>query len=199
MPSRNRSLRPLLLLLFSGVSLAYVVSFSTVLIVSRQDQRRPTDAIVVLGAAQYNGKPSPVLRARLDHAVDLFEAGLSPRVVVTGGTALGDIESEATVSRRYLLAQGIPDSAVVVRPEGRSTIASMEAVGHWLEERKLSSVLLVSDPFHMSRLRFEAQRMNLEPYTSPTMTSPISRSWSQELGFLASEALKMPVAWIRSW
>lgn len=194
-----RGLRRLLLATLVGVAIAYIVSFVMVLVVSRRDQRLEADAIVVLGAAQYNGRPSPVLKARLDHAVTLFQAELSPLIVVTGGTAQGDSESEATVSRRYLLSHGIPDAAVVVRPEGRSTVASMEAVGKWLEQRDLHSVLLVSDPFHMCRLRFEARRMNLTPYTSPTPTSPISRSRTRELGFMATEALKMPVAWVRSW
>jgi uncharacterized SAM-binding protein YcdF (DUF218 family) len=194
-----RGLRRLLLAILVGVAIAYIVSFVMVLVVSRRDQRQEADAIVVLGAAQYNGRPSPVLKARLDHAVTLFQAELSSLIVVTGGTAQGDSESEATVSRRYLLAHGIPDPAIVVRPEGRSTVASMEAVGRWLEKRDLRSVLLVSDPFHMCRLRFEARRMNLTPYTSPTTTSPISRNRTRELGFMATEALKMPVAWIRSW
>ena len=194
-----RSLRRLLLAILVGVAIAYIVSFVMVLVVSRRDDRQKADAIVVLGAAQYNGRPSPVLKARLDHAVELFTADLSPLIVVTGGTAQGDSESEATVSRRYLLSHGIPDRAVIVRPEGRSTVASMEAVGKWLEERELRSVLLVSDPFHMCRLRFEARRMNLIPYISPTHTSPISRNRTRELGFMATEALKMPVAWIRSW
>ena len=192
-------MRKLLLAVLVSVALAYIVSFVMVLVVSRQDDRQKADAIVVLGAAQYNGRPSPVLKARLDHAVSLYRADLSPLIVVTGGTAQGDNESEATVSRRYLLTNGIPDAAVVVRPEGRSTVASMEAVGKWLDERDLQSVLLVSDPFHMCRLRFEARRMNLTPFTSPTHTSPISRNRTRELGFMATEALKMPVAWVRSW
>jgi uncharacterized SAM-binding protein YcdF (DUF218 family) len=194
-PRRRRVFVYLLLV----VVLAYAVSFVTVLFISRQDQRRTADAIVVLGAAQYNGRPSPVLKARLDHAITLYGENYAPMVVVTGGTARGDTESEATVSRRYLLANGVPDTAVVVRPEGRSTMASMEAVGKWLGERKLDTVLLVSDPFHMSRLKFEARRMHLVPLTSPTRTSPISRSRTRELGFLAAEALKVPVAWVRSW
>ena len=194
-----RGFRKLLLALLIGVAIAYMVSFVVVLVVSRQDRRHKADAIVVLGAAQYNGRPSPVLKARLDHAVDLFQAGFAPMIVVTGGTAQGDSESEATVSRRYLLANRVPDAAVIVRPEGRSTIASMDAVGKWLRERDLQSVLLVSDPFHMSRLRFEARRMDLTPFVSPTRTSPISRNRTRELGFIATEALKMPVAWIRSW
>lgn len=194
-----RGFRRLFLAALVGVAIAYIVSFVMVLVVSRQDERRKADAIVVLGAAQYNGRPSPVLKARLDHAVSLFQAKFSPLIVVTGGTAQGDSESEATVSRRYLLSNGIPDAAVIVRPEGRSTIASMDAVGKWLNERDLHSVLLVSDPFHMCRLRFEARRMDLTPFVSPTHTSPISRSRTRELGFMATEALKMPVAWIRSW
>jgi uncharacterized SAM-binding protein YcdF (DUF218 family) len=195
----NRGFRRLFLAIVVGVMLAYIVSFILVLVVSRRDERREADAIVVLGAAQYNGRPSPVLKARLDHAVSLYRADFSRLIVVTGGTAKGDSESEATVSRRYLLSNGIPDAAVIVRPEGRSTVASMDAVGKWLDERDLQSVLLVSDPFHMCRLRFEALRMNLTPYVSPTHTSPISKSRSRELGFMATEALKMPVAWVRSW
>ena len=187
------------LFLLVGGALAYVVSFLIVVVVSRQDQRRKSDAIVVLGAAQYNGRPSPVLKARLDHAIKLYKAGLAPLFIVTGGTAAGDHESEAIVSRRYALANRIPDSAIIVRPEGRSTDASMEAVGLWMKQRSLHSVLLVSDPFHMCRLRFEARRMDLTPYSSPTTTSPISASFRQELGYFAAEALKMPVSWVRSW
>lgn len=187
------------LFLLVGVALAYVVSFLIVVVVSRQDQRQQADAIVVLGAAQYNGHPSPVLKARLDHGIALYKAGLAPRLMVTGGTASGDTESEAMVSRRYVLSNGVPDSVIIVRPEGRSTEASMEAVGLWLKQRNLHSVLLVSDPFHMCRLRFEARRMDLIPYSSPTRTSPISSSYRGELGYFATEALKMPVSWVRSW
>ena len=194
-----RGLRRLVLATLVGVAIAYILSFVMVLVVSRRDDRQKADAIVVLGAAQYNGRPSPVLKARLDHAVSLYRDDLSRLIVVTGGTAQGDSESEATVSRRYLPSNGIPDAAVVVRPEGRSTVASMDAVGKWLKERVLHTVLLVSDPFHMCRLRFEARRMSLTPYISPTHTSPIARRRTRELGFMATEALKMPVAWVRSW
>lgn len=197
--TRPGGMRKAFLFAITGVALAYIISFVTVLVVSRKDERHKADAIVVLGAAQYNGRPSPVLKARLDHAVSLYQERLSPLIVVTGGTAKGDTESEATVSRRYLLSNGIPDEAVVVRPEGRSTVASMDAVGNWLGERDLQTVLLVSDPFHMCRLRFEAHRMDLTPFISPTHTSPISKSRTRELGFMATEALKMPVAWVRSW
>jgi uncharacterized SAM-binding protein YcdF (DUF218 family) len=176
----------------------YTVALVMVLVVSQQDQRRPVDAIVVLGAAQYNGRPSPVLRARLDHALQLYREGLAPRIVVTGGVGRGDTTSEAIVGRHYLLSHDVPPSAVVVQPQGRSTQASMTAVAGWLEAEHLNRVILVSDPFHMFRLRLEARRTDLEAYTSPTESSPISDNPVIELRYLAAEAFKIPVAWVRA-
>ena len=176
----------------------YTVALVTVLVVSQQDQRRPADAIVVLGAAQYNGRPSPVLRARLDHALQLYREGLAPRIMVTGGVGRGDTTSEAIVARQYLLSRKVPSSAVVAQPQGRSTQASMTAVADWLEAAHLKRVILVSDPFHMFRLRLEARRTDLEAYTSPTESSPISDNPVLELRYLAAEALKIPVAWVRA-
>jgi len=178
----------------------YLLAFVSVFRASRQDERGTADAIVVLGAAQYNGKPSPVLRARLDHALQLFNDSLAPRVLVTGGVGEGDRISEAAVGERYLLSQGVRPSAVVVLPEGRSTEASMASAAQWLRERGLKRALLVSDPFHMLRLRLEARRVHIgEAYTSPTTTSPISESWTTELPYLLAEAAKIPVAWVRAW
>jgi uncharacterized SAM-binding protein YcdF (DUF218 family) len=176
----------------------YTVALLMVLMVSQEDQRRPADAIVVLGAAQYNGRPSPVLRARLDHALQLYREGLAPRVVVTGGMGRGDTTSEATVARNYLLYRKVPPRAVIAQPVGRSTQASMTAVADWLEAAHLKRVILVSDPFHMLRLRMEARRTNLEAYTSPTESSPISDNPVLELRYLAAEALKIPVAWTQA-
>jgi uncharacterized SAM-binding protein YcdF (DUF218 family) len=107
--------------------------------------------------------------------------------------------SEATVGRQYLVAHGVPDSAVVVRPEGRSTQASIRSVAQWAEEHQVGQVLLVSDPFHMLRLRLEADRAGLRAWTSPTTTSPISASRREEALFLASEAWKIPVVLLRLW
>jgi uncharacterized SAM-binding protein YcdF (DUF218 family) len=185
-------------LLFLVAAVIYTVALVMVLVVSQQDQRRAVDAIVVLGAAQYNGRPSPVLRARLDHALQLYSEGLAPRIVVTGGVGRGDTTSEAIVGRHYLLSQGIPPAAVVVQPQGRSTQASMTAVAEWLKTEHLNRVILVSDPFHMFRLRLEARRTDLEAYTSPTESSPISDNPALELRYLATEALKIPVTWARA-
>jgi uncharacterized SAM-binding protein YcdF (DUF218 family) len=185
-----------LLVLVAGI--IYTVALVMVLVVSQQDQRRAVDAIVVLGAAQYNGRPSPVLRARLDHALQLYSEGLAPRIVVTGGVGRGDTTSEAIVGRTYLLSHEVPPAAVVVQPQGRSTQASMTAVAEWLAAEHLNRVILVSDPFHMFRLRLEARRTDLEAYTSPTESSPISDNPGLELRYLATEALKIPVAWARA-
>ncbi len=176
----------------------YTVALAMVLVVSQQDQRRPVDAIVVLGAAQYNGRPSPVLRARLNHALNLYREGHAPRIIVTGGMGPGDTTSEATVGRHFLVAHGVPSEAVVVQAQGRSTQASMTAVGEWLEDQGLRRVLLVSDPFHMFRLRMEARRTDLDAYTSPTEDSPISDNPVLELRYLFAEGFKIPVAWFRA-
>lgn len=183
----------------SALVVAYGASFGIVVVESHEDQARAVDAIVVLGAAQYNGRPSPVLKARLDHGFDLWHDKLAARIVVTGGIGDGDRMSEATVGQRYLLAHGVPDSQVVVLARGRTTDETMAAVAGWLDNEGLGSVVLVSDPFHMARLRLEAKGHGVEAYTSPTRTSPISGSPREELGYLAAEAAKLPVVWMRSW
>lgn len=177
--------------------LLYLVLLGWVYWISRLDQRDPADAIVVLGAAQYNGRPSPVLKARLDHALTLYRAGLAPIIVVTGGIGTGDRMSEATVGHKYLRAQAVPDSAIIVRPDGRTTEESMRSVAEWMHEREVARVLLVSDPFHMARLRLEARHADLRALVSPTRSSPIVPGSRLEAGYLAQEALKLPVAAIR--
>jgi uncharacterized SAM-binding protein YcdF (DUF218 family) len=194
-----RVLRQAVVLLLLAGAIVYTVSLIMVLVVSQQDQRQPVDAIVVLGAAQYNGRPSPVLRARLDQALALYREQQAPLVIVTGGIGRGDTTSEAMVGRRYLVAHGVPEHAVVAQSEGRSTMASMNAVAGWLRARGLRRVLLVSDPFHMFRLRLEARRTALDAYTSPTESSPISDNPVLELRYLFAEGFKIPVAWVRSW
>src|SRR5438034_9296368 len=111
------------------------------------DEARSADAIAVLGAAQYNGRPSPVFRARLDHAAALYQRGLAPVVLVTGGVGSGDTVSESEVGRRYLLKAGLPDGAVVGLPAAASTSASLAGVAEWFSGKDDRRVLLVSDGF----------------------------------------------------
>ena len=195
---RRRPIRSTVGLVLFATGVVYTVALAAVLVTSQHDQRRPADAIIVLGAAQYNGRPSPVLRARLDHAIELYREGYAPIIVVTGGVGRGDTLSEAIVGQRYLVAHEVPEEDVVAQPVGRSTRTSMTAVGDWLRERRLRRMLLVSDPFHMFRLRLEARRIRLEAYTSPTESSPISANPVLELRYLFAEGLKVPIAWVRS-
>jgi uncharacterized SAM-binding protein YcdF (DUF218 family) len=139
-----------------------------------------------------------VLQARLDHALKLYRAGLAPRVMLTGGVGRGDVESEATVGKRYLTARGVPPSAIALEAEGRSTGESMTAVAAWVKKAQVKTVILVSDPFHMARLRVEARRTGITAYLSPTTTSPISENPRRELEYLIAESWKVPVAWVRS-
>jgi uncharacterized SAM-binding protein YcdF (DUF218 family) len=183
--------------LLAGGAVLYGAIFVYVYLVSRRDERPTVDAIVVLGAAHYNGRPSPVLRARLDHAAALYREQLAPVIIVTGGMAEGDRLSEATVGQKALVALGVPDSAVVVRPVGRNSRESMESAAEWLQDRGLETVLLVSDPFHMARLEAEARALGLVAYASPTRTSPISGRPHEEWQRLAGEAARMPVVWLR--
>ena len=186
--------RRILTIVVVGIFALWVVSAAAVLIWSSRDEARPAQAIVVLGAAQYAGKPSPVLRARLDHALDLWNRRLATLLILTGGTGSGDTTSEAAVGRTYARKHGVPDSAILVENEGRTTSESMKAVAGMLEVRGLQSALLVSDPFHMLRLRILARRFGFTPYTSPTQTSPISPNREQRWKYIFSESLKAPLA-----
>ncbi|HZE08883.1 MAG TPA: YdcF family protein [Gemmatimonadaceae bacterium] len=174
----------------------WLVSAGAVLLWSSRDEARPAQAIVVLGAAQYAGRPSPVLRARLDHALDLWNRHLASLLILTGGTGTGDTTSEAAVGRAYAVRHGVPDTAILVENEGRTTSESMRAVAGMLEVRGLQSALLVSDPFHMLRLRILARRFGITPYTSPTQTSPISPNRVERWKYIFSESIKAPMAFL---
>ena len=156
------------------------------------DEERPADAIVVLGAAQYDRRPSPVFRARLDHAISLYRAGVAPNLVVTGGKRPGDRTTEAAVARRYAIDHGVPAEAIFGEDEARNTLDSLRAVGRAMHDRGLSSAVFVSDPTHMLRVVRIASDLGLEAYSSPTRTSPVqvdpvrvARATIHELGALA--------------
>src|ERR1700681_1226100 len=186
--------RRVLTIIVVATFVLWAISATAVLVWSSRDEAQPAQVIVVLGAAQYAGKPSPVLRARLDHALDLWDRHLASLLILTGGTGAGDTTSEAAVGRNYARKHGVPDSAILVENEGRTTSESMRAVAGMLEVRGLQSALLVSDPFHMLRLRILARRFGFTPYTSPTRTSPISPNREERWKYIFSESLKAPLA-----
>jgi uncharacterized SAM-binding protein YcdF (DUF218 family) len=190
----TRIIRRILSIAVVTAFVVWLVSVSAVVTWSKRDEARPAQAIVVLGAAQYAGKPSPVLRARLDHALELWNRHLASLLILTGGTGVGDTTSEAAVGRTYAKKHGVPDTAILEENAGRTTSESMRAVAGMLEVRGLQSALLVSDPFHMLRLRILARRFGFTPYTSPTKTSPISPNREESWKYIFSESLKAPLA-----
>jgi uncharacterized SAM-binding protein YcdF (DUF218 family) len=145
-----------------------------------RDDSRPADAIVVLGAAQYNGTPSPLFRARLDHAIALYHEGIAPILVVTGGKGReGDITTEAEAAMAYAVAHDVPASAILVEDRGRNTLESLRAVGSMLRERQLQDAVFVSDRSHMLRVLRMARDQGIAAYGSPTTTSPTESSLSE--------------------
>ncbi len=181
--------------------LVWIVSALAVLGWGELDQARKADAIVVLGAAQYAGKPSPVLKARLDHALELWNHGMAKRLILTGGMGTGDTTSEAAVGRIYAQRQGVPDSAILLETSGRNTRESMQTVAEIMESNGMRSAILVSDPFHMLRLHITANRFGFTAYTSPTRTSPISPNREQRWKYILGESVKVPAAFFfeRTW
>lgn len=160
-----------------------IVGYTTYRIWDRggRDDAQPADAIVVLGAAQYDGAPSPVFEARLQHAVELFHRGIAPVLVVTGGKLPGDRTTEAAAARAYALANGVPDEAILVEDAGRTTLESLTAVAALLRDRGLTSAVFVSDRTHMLRVLRIAQDQGIAAFGSPTTTSPIETAWLRRI------------------
>lgn len=162
-----------------GILAAFLVvaylgfTFLQVWMASRRDEARTADAIVVLGAAQFNGRPSEILRARLDHAYDLYRRDLAPVIVVTGGRQPGDQFTEASASATYLHSKGVPDDDILREVEGTNSFESLAAAAGFMKERGISTVLLVSDPFHSFRIDAISSELGLDGYPSPTRSSPI--------------------------
>ncbi|MBK9179163.1 MAG: YdcF family protein [Acidimicrobiales bacterium] len=154
------------------------VTFVQVWWVGRHDGKRPADAIVVLGAAQYDGRPSLVLQARLDHALELRRDGYADVIVVTGGNQPGDRFTEATASANYLLARGVPDDQILREVSGGNSWESLAATAVFLDDRGIDRVILVSDPYHSMRIEGIASELGLDASVSPTRTSP-TRGWSE--------------------
>jgi uncharacterized SAM-binding protein YcdF (DUF218 family) len=171
-------------------------SLAGVLIFAQRDTAEPSSAIIVLGAAQYGGRPSPVLRARLDHAIDLWRRGLAPRIIFTGGFGDHDTTSEAAVAERYAIDHGVASRAILIENTGRSTIESLRRVATLMDGEPSREVILVSDPFHMLRLTVLARRYGLVPHSSPTKTSPISSNVREFWRYAIAESFKVPIAFL---
>jgi uncharacterized SAM-binding protein YcdF (DUF218 family) len=166
-------------ILAASVVLLWLLSVGSVLAAGALPSERPADAILVLGAAQYNGRPSPVLRARLDHALDLHGRGLAPLLIFTGGVGAGDTLSEAEVSRRYAVRAGVPDSLILVERAGETSAQSVGAAAALMRAHGLGTALVVSDSYHMLRLDLLVRRAGIRPFKAPAPDAPIDRATRQ--------------------
>ena len=144
------------------------------------DETRAVDAIVVLGAAQFDGTPSPVFAARLDHALRLWGDGIAPRIVTTGSKQQGDRFTEGFSGYVYLLERGVPDEALIPIVDGGDTWQQLSATANQLAQRDLVSVLLVSDGYHSFRLLAIADEVGIEAFVSPTDVDPTIRDYLRE-------------------
>jgi uncharacterized SAM-binding protein YcdF (DUF218 family) len=151
---------------------------------ARQDDRPRSDAIVVLGASQFDGEPSSVFKARLQHARALWEDGVAPRVVTVGGSQPGDRTTEAQAGAAFLEERGVDAVAV---PEGRNTLESMEAVERLMADEGWASAVLVTDPWHSLRSRTMARDQGIEAETSPTRAGPSVRTRGTQVRYIARE------------
>ena len=152
----------------------FTISLFQVWSTGNDDHRAAVDVIVVMGAAQYDGRPSPQLAARLDHAVELFDEEVAPVIFVTGGKQAGDRFTEAEASRRYLIGKGVPETAILAEDAGRTTWESLQNVAGELDNRGLDSVVIVTDPYHSLRSKLVAEELGIEAHTSATRTSPVT-------------------------
>jgi uncharacterized SAM-binding protein YcdF (DUF218 family) len=154
---------------------------------ARQDSRPASDAIVVLGTAQYNGVPSSIFEARLEHAVALYEAGVAPVIVTVGGKADGDQFSEAEAGQAYLSEQGIPDDALLAVPEGADTLESIRAVSAAFGGRGWTSAVIVTDPWHAMRAERMAEDSGMEAESSPTRQGPAVQTRATQFRYILRE------------
>ncbi len=134
---------------------------------STRDEAQAADIILVLGAAEYRGRPSPVLKARLDHALDLYNRRLAPRIMTTGGAGGDPIFTEGGVGRSYLMSRGVPSEAIVVESQAESTVESTAMAGEIMRRMGLGSVIVVSDGYHIYRVKKMLQFRGLDVYGSP--------------------------------
>jgi uncharacterized SAM-binding protein YcdF (DUF218 family) len=171
------------------VLLALVVTAGRIWWVARHDDRRTSDVIVVLGAAQFDGRPSSIFTARLDHAAELWEDDVAPRVITVGGKRAGDRFTEAAAGKTWLADHGVPADRVVAVEAGTDTLSSVRAVAEKMREEGWQTAVIVTDPWHSLRTRSMARDEGIDAVTSPTRQGPAVRTRGTELRYIARETL----------
>lgn len=164
----SRITRRIALVLPLVIAAAYLIRIAAQIHVqSTVDEARPADVIIVLGAAEYRGRPSPVFKARLDHALELYKKGLSPRILTTGGAGGDPDFTEGGVGRAYLVSRNVPSEAIIVEPEGGTTVHSTAAAAEIMRRMGLNSCIVVSDGYHIFRAKKMLEFRGLTVYGSP--------------------------------
>ena len=171
------------------VLLVLLVTAGRIWWVARHDDRHMSDVIVVLGAAQFNGRPSSILTARLDHAAKLFEQGVAPRVITVGGKRAGDRFTEAAAGKAWLADHGVPADRTVAVEAGTDTLGSVRAVAEKMRTEGWKTAVIVTDPWHSLRTRSMARSEGIDAVTSPTRQGPAVRTRGTELRYIARETL----------
>lgn len=156
-------------------------------LVARDDDRTSADVVLVLGAAQYDGKPSQVLEARLQHAKNLYDEGVAPYIVTTGGNRPGDNYTEASAGDRWLTEHGVPQNRVIPVAEGSDTLGSLKAAAVRIHKRGWRTAVIVSDPWHSLRARTMASDVGLDAWTSPTHSGPIVQTRATQIRYILYE------------
>ncbi len=175
-------------LLFAG-SMITMASLLQVWTVGISDDQRRSDVLVVLGASQYDGRPSAVFAARLDHAFDLYRQGVAPLVVTVGGAQVGDAYTEGQAGANYLASRGVPVTALMPVGEGRDTLGSLRAVAVAMAKHQWRSAVIVTDPWHSLRSRTIARDLDIDAVTSPVRTGPSTRGFGTQLRYIAREGV----------
>ncbi|GAB3459762.1 hypothetical protein GCM10027570_44140 [Streptomonospora sediminis] len=197
-PRRRRRVRirwivALVLLLAVGTPPA---TWAWVWYTARMDDRPASDAILVLGASQYNGRPSPVFEARLSHAEELYREGVAPVVITVGGNQPSDHHTEGEAGRTWLVEQGVPAGDVVAVEEGNDTLQSIAAVSAVADANGWSSMVIVSDPWHSLRSRLMAEDRGLEAATSPARSGPAVIERETQLWYITRETAALWYYWL---
>lgn len=195
---RRRGLRAarIIALLLAAIITVPAVTWGWVWYTARQDQRPASDAIVVLGASQYDGRPSPVFEARLRHAADLYADGVAPTVVTVGGNQPGDNYTEGGSGARWLTEAGVPEERIVAIGEGSDTLESLELVSVAFNERGWRTAVIVSDPWHSLRSRVMAEDFGMEAATSPARSGPAVLERQTQLWYITRETASLWHYWI---
>lgn len=188
---RNAALRVLSALLLTAAAL-WVAAIGLILYAGSHDTLGEADAVLVLGAAQYNGRPSPVYKARIDHAIGIWQQGLARHLIFTGGVGVGDTLSEGEVGRRYAIrTANVPDSLVLVERNGVTSAESMGAAAALMRANGLTSAIIVSDSYHMLRLELLARRSGIHARRAPA-PGPIDRNRDSRVRYVLRESVLFP-------